>query len=746
MRPIALFLALFFVSVFASAQSSRWQVDPFDDRYFIENLGQYPPQVVAGVDVRGMEVYFDRTGLLLQHVWESRSEAYVVPAEGDDPDNAVEDRTRRVLDTVQLRGTWRGANPGAVVLEDAQSQRFHFAHDGGQIANARGFKGLEYRELYPGIDLEYRFHQVEGIKYAITVRPGADAESLMMDYSAGLGLTLDNAGNLHVQAERGELIDHAPQAYLLESGDPVGIRFRVQGNAVAFEVEDYDQNQTLYIDPWLIAPGFTSDTKVFDVSWDCSGNVYAFGGRLPWKVKKFNAAGVLQWTYNTAHNDWYGDLVSDDVGNVYIVEGCCNGNRQKLNSAGVVQWSVNNGVYEFWRLAYSCDWSRLTMATAYSGGGLTPFQSLSTVNTTSGAVTGGTAVSGSEPRSLIPSASGNYYVLTAVGNEVLARNNAYGAIYNVGSGYSLLYNGPLYSNGTNTTQGQNGLALHGGFLYTTNGATLMKRDQATGALIASVAIPGGISEQFSGVTVDNCGNVFVGASASVRQYDANLNFVSSYAVSGAVYDVTVSGTAQVLSGGLNFLSSEVSPCVAPCPNCIILPEGLLRWDVQLDASNQVELAWEAGNAEAIREFRIQRSGDGQHFEDWRTVTGGIAVNALVDPQPIPGLSWYRLQLVGRDGGMVLSPARAVEWMPEHATLSLWPNPVGEELHVLLTGFEGNAGAIEVMDVSGSVVRSMPVSRDAFAWKLNVGDLATGIYTLRLVGGEAVAVRFCRVGR
>lgn len=746
MRPIALLLTLLCVSLFATAQSSRWEIDPFDDRYFIENLGQYPPQVVAGVDVRGLEVYFERDGMCFQHIVESRSEGYVVAAEAEEPDNAAEDRTRRVLDTMQIRGTWRGANPAAVHLVDAQPQRFHFAHNGGQIVNAIGFKRLEYKELYPGIDLVYTFHEAEGIKYAITVRPGGNPADLVMEYSLASEVSVDAAGNLHVVAEQGEVIDHAPQAYLLESGDPVGIRFRLSGNAVSFETDPYDRTQTLYIDPWLIAPGFTSDTKVFDVGWDCSGNVYAFGGRLPWKVKKFNAAGVLQWTYNTAHNDWYGDLVSDDVGNVYIAEGCCNGNRQKLNSAGVVQWTVNNGVYEFWRLTYSCDWSRLTMATGYSGGGITPFQSLSTVNTSTGAVTSGTAISSSEPRSLIPSASGNYYILTAVGNGLIARNNAYGALYNVGNGYSLLYNGPLYSNGTNTTQGQNGIALYGGFLFTSNGATLMKRDQATGALITSVAIPGGASEQYSGVTVDNCGNVFVGANGSIRRYDSNLNFVSSYAVSGAVYDVTVSGTAQVLSGGLNFLSSEVSPCVAPCPNCIILPEGLLRWDASLDATGQVGLTWEVGNAEDFQEFRVERSGDGQHFEDWRTVAGGIAVNSLVDPQPIPGLSWYRLQLVGRDGGMVLSPTRAVEWMPEHAMLSLWPNPVGEELHVLLSGFEGKAGAIEVVDVSGAVVRSMPVSRDAFAWKLNVEDLAEGIYTLRLVGGEAAAVRFCRVGR
>ncbi|MFN8398258.1 MAG: hypothetical protein U0176_26850 [Bacteroidia bacterium] len=745
MHPIAFLLALLCASLL-SAQSSRWQIDPFDDRYFIENLGQYPSPVLAGVDVRGMEVYFDRSGMLFQHVLESRSEAFVVAAEDDEPDNAAEDRTRRILDTMQLRGVWRGANPGSVTLKDVQTQRFHFAHDGGQIANARGFKGLEYKDLYPGIDLRYEFHATEGLKYAITVHPGADAAAIVMDYRLGLGLTLDHADNLHVQAANGELIDHAPQAYLMESGDPVGIRFKVAGNSVSFEIDPYDHNQTLFIDPWLIAPGFTSDTKVFDVSWDCSGNVYAFGGRLPWKVKKFNAAGVLQWTYNTAHNDWYGDLVSDDLGNVYIVEGCCNGNRQKLNSSGVVQWTVINGVYEFWRLTYSCDWSRLTMATAYSGGGVTPFQSLSTVNTTSGAVTGGTAVSSSEPRSVIPSVSGNYYVLTAVGNEVIARNNAYGAIYNVGSGYSLLYNGPLYSNGTNTTQGQNGLALYGGFIFTTNGATLMKRDQATGALVTSVAIPGGVAEQNSGVTVDNCGDVFVGTNASVRRYDANLNFVSSYAVSGAVYDVTVSGTAQVLSGGLNFLSSEVSPCVAPCPTCIILPEGLLRWDVQLNAAEQVELAWEVGSAEDIQEFRIQRSGDGQHFEDWRTVVGGQQMNEMIDPQPIPGLSWYRLQSVGRDGGMVLSPARAVEWMPDGATLSVWPNPAEEELNLVLTGFEGQAGILEVVDVRGAVVQTLAVDGEVFAWRMDLEGLAEGIYTVRLVGGDAAAVRFCRVGR
>ncbi len=748
---IVLFAALLFIWSSLAAQSPDWRIDPYEDRYFVENIGQFDDMegkpVFAGVDNKGTEIFYTSAGFTYRFRKPVAVPRYMVEKESEDePDNEKEDLQKIIYDTLQISAEWLGASAAAIRLDSLQTPLFHYAANGGQLVGARSYSALKYNGLYDGIDLEYTFHASEGIKYSLTVKPGANAANIALAFAGADEMFLDSEGNLHATLGDAALIDHAPTAYLLESGDPVDIRFELVGNVLRFEVADYDHAQTLFIDPWIINPGFTAQGKVFDVGWDCSGNIYAFGGSSPWKVKKFTSAGALVWNYNTNHTDWYGDMITDDLGNVYIIEGCCDGNREKLNSSGIVQWTVNNGVYEFWRLAFSCDFSRLSMATAYSASAiLVPANSISTVNLTTGALTGAVVVSGSEPRAFEPAASGNYYVLTAVGNEFLGRNNTYGPIYNVGNGYSLLYNGPLYANGTNTTSGINGLAVYGTFAFTTNGVTLMKRNLATGALITSVAIPGGTAEQYSGVAVDNCGNVFVGSNNNVYQYDVNLAPTATIPIAGAIYDVAVSGTAQLLVAGNGVLASQTAPCVAPCHTCIILPQGLSDWNAQVNTTNQVELSWENSNPNSEGSYTVERSADSRNYAPMETRSADQTQYSLLDIAPLKGYSWYRLAHTDAAGTVTYAPAKQVWIADQTPSLSVYPNPAQDWLRVQLPQAEGES-ILQVINAQGSVVMATAVlgTQLAESFQMDVSDLETGIYTLRILGMQAQAVKFCRM--
>jgi hypothetical protein len=730
------------------AQQANWSISPYDDRYFVENIGQYDPidgvQVVAGVDNLGTEIFYTPSGFTYRIRKAQPMPVYLLAqtAEDEAPDNEGEDHTRLVWDTISLAAHWVGASRNTPQLLELQKPVFHYAKNGTQLVGARSYERLSQPNLYPGIDLSYTFHPDEGIKYDFTVHPGGDASRIALAFEGMDAAFLDALGNLHVTLGAASLIDHAPKAYLRESATPVQIQFVLSGATVRFEIADYDHAQTLVIDPWIINPGFTTEGKAFDVSWDCSGNVYAFGGSGPWKVKKFTSAGALVWTYNTSHTQWYGDLISDDVGNVYIIEGCCNGNRQKLNTGGVVQWTTNDGVYEFWRLAFSCDFSKLSLANAYSGGGIAPAQSLSNVNFSTGVLTGGVVIATSEPRSLTGAPSGNFYALTSVGNEVVARNNSYGPLYNVGSGYSLLYNGPLYSNGLNTTQGQNGIAVYGAFIFTSDGATLRKRNIATGALVTSVAIPGGGVELYSGVSVDNCGNVFVGSNGNVYRYDANLTPVATLPMTGAVYDVSVSGTSTLLISGNDLLASQVAPCAAVCPTCVILPAGLASWGATVNEQAEVELQWSVSRAEDYAGFTVQRSADGIDFTALQAVNAGLLSYMVRDASPLRGYAWYRLELVDVAGNVTHSPLRQVHLeAATRAAMMVYPNPSQGYIAVRFPAPLAQAGRLEVRDAQGRVVLAQWISTDAVATSLDVAALPVGIYMLRL--GELGTVRFCR---
>ncbi len=70
-----------------------------------------------------------------------------------------------------------------------------------------------------------------------------------------------------------------------------------------------------------------------------------------------------------------------------------------------------------------------------------------------------------------------------------------------------------------------------------------------------------------------------------------------------------------------------------------------------------------------------------------------------------------------------------------ASLQVSPNPASEEIAVQLPGFFSGSETIHIIDVTGRTVYSATVSSNASRFIVPVKRLATGVYTLRLIGGN-----------
>jgi hypothetical protein len=282
------------------------------------------------------------------------------------------------------------------------------------------------------------------------------------------------------------------------------------------------------------------------------------------------------------------------------------------------------------------------------------------------------------------------------------------------------------------------------FAFTTNGVTLMKRNLATGALITSVAIPGGTAEQYSGVAVDNCGNVFVGSNNNVYQYDVNLTPTATIPIAGAIYDVAVSGTAQLLVAGNGVLASQTAPCVAPCHSCIILPEGLNNWNAAVNAQGQVELTWENSNPNSEGTFTIERSVDARNYVALYSTIADQTQYSLRDAAPLKGYSWYRLRYTDAAGTVTYAPAKQVWIEDDSQRLTVFPNPAQDWLRVQLPDAAADC-SLQVVNAQGQVVMETFLRQNALAegFRLDLGALAAGIYSLRVVGLDVEAVKFSK---
>jgi hypothetical protein len=180
-----------------------------------------------------------------------------------------------------------GANPAPQIIAEEEMESTINIVGGGQN-NFQGiaqFGKVTYKNLYPGIDLEFyaRSGTDKPIEYNFVVHPGANAALIRMAYAGANQVSLSDKGNILLTLSTGDLEEVIPASWTGEEKQPLSVSYAAYGEGVfGFTIPDYDPAQTLTIDP---AP------------------VLMFGTIVP-----FDASGI----------SYIGEMTADDAGNVYI--------------------------------------------------------------------------------------------------------------------------------------------------------------------------------------------------------------------------------------------------------------------------------------------------------------------------------------------------------------------------------------------------------------------------------------------
>lgn len=233
---------------------------------------------------------------------------------------------------------------------------------------------------------------------------------------------------------------------------------------------------------------------------------------MPMQLIKYNSAGVQQWVHNTPYDttSWLGTFAVDDTGNSFVTLGT-TARIQRVSTAGVVVWSNTNpsglnGISgELWSISFNCDLTKLVVGG--TGGSIPPLPFIYDINMQTGnatanvQVTGGALFPTQEVRAITACGNGKYDSLTHDSIGYIHQSLNLSCLppstrpFHVSSGFSLGYK---CENWRRNNTGIEAIAYSDGFIYTHKGNEVQKRDFATAAVIASVAIPGG---QFSGGAV-----------------------------------------------------------------------------------------------------------------------------------------------------------------------------------------------------------------------------------------------------
>jgi len=360
---------------------------------FVENRGQFVdtdgnliPDVLFKFQSNGVDVYLTRTGIAYVYTRVNRDsisdKRFSLSA--DEFDSA-----EYTYDTYRTDLTLLNSNTTAEIIKEDPSDHYlnyYYAHCPEGITYVKSFQRITYKNIYPNIDWVLYPHQSEQgtfIKYDFIVHPRGDPDNIRMLYDGFEKIGLSQDGELILENTLGMLIEHKPIVY---QGDEnvIDSKFILEKDQISFEIELYDINEILTIDPslvWATYYGGNSTEQTGEIAMDKALNIFVcgvtFSTNLPvinafqalksssndGFLAKYDSSGTLLWAtyYGGTNGDNAYRVAVDESDNVIILgrtnsidlpvfaafqDTLCGGNDSyvvKMNPSGLRIWATYFG-------------------------------------------------------------------------------------------------------------------------------------------------------------------------------------------------------------------------------------------------------------------------------------------------------------------------------------------------------------------------------------------------------------------
>lgn len=181
-------------------------------------------------------------------------------------------------------------------------------------------------------------------------------------------------------------------------------------------------------------------------------------------------------------------------------------------------------------------------------------------------------------------------------------------------------------------------------------------------------------------------------------------------------------------------------------NCAVLPVELMRFTAEPNG-DIVDLTWTTASETNNDYFTVERSRDGENFEPIQRVNGAGTISyertyLTIDPQPLKGVSYYRLKQTDFDGKYTYSETVAVKFGNRSGAFELFPNPAGDKVSVIFNETVREDRTLRITDMSGrEVFRTRFGIADAVSsYTADVSGLSKGVYFVSLESEQGVTTQ------
>ncbi len=268
-------------------QQAQQALSNVDRRFFIENKGQWPEEVLYLTRMGGLDVWITRDGAVYDfyRIEETSDRSETGAADAPIDDMARFSDARRYGHVVRLR--LKGARTEDITAagQDPQPGYYNYfiGNDPSKWASFVGlYRAAVVRDVYAGIDVRY-YYDGTGVRYDFIVRPGADVAAIRLALEGAEGVRITDRGELAFTTRFGEVRHAGLRAYqTADDGREVDVacRFTSAGDGTyGFEATAYDPARPLIIDPLIYSTfiGGSGNDRVNAIAVDGSGHAYVTG-------------------------------------------------------------------------------------------------------------------------------------------------------------------------------------------------------------------------------------------------------------------------------------------------------------------------------------------------------------------------------------------------------------------------------------------------------------------------------------
>lgn len=327
--------------------------------YFIENKGQIKDaegnisnEVLFMVKQNDLSIFIYKDGIsyTFEQLINTSDEQNGINGNDELLQTMVCDEFQKTTHRVNVK--LLGANSTSTVIASQQASYFENYYNDPAIpegiTNVRAFQKITIKNIYPGINWVL-YSNDNALKYDFEVTAGADASLIQMQIQNAFKSTVISNTSFQIITALGEINDNKLFCYEKESKNTIASSFKLQENILSFNLDNYNKNNTLIIDPeltWSTYIGGEGEDAANAVAMDADEFIYTTGytssatgmsesgyqmtyggGAFDAYLAKFDSLGNKLWcTYYGGNKADYGtSLCFDETGHIYII-GTTNSN------------------------------------------------------------------------------------------------------------------------------------------------------------------------------------------------------------------------------------------------------------------------------------------------------------------------------------------------------------------------------------------------------------------------------------